>query len=254
MSDHQSGGPGGRVALVTGASRGIGRALATGLARAGWDLALLGRDRVALDATAEQCGDVRVLTLEGDVRLAADVTAAVEAAETALGPLSALVNNAGAQHVGPALELSPEHLDDIVDTNLKGAFLCSQAAGRSMLRRGGGGAIVNIASAAALVGTTGRAAYAASKAGLVMLTRTLAREWAPHRIRVNAVAPTFVDTDLGRQTLADPASRAAVVAAIPLGRVAGYDDIVPAVEYLLDDGRAGFVTGQVLAVDGGLSA
>jgi NAD(P)-dependent dehydrogenase (short-subunit alcohol dehydrogenase family) len=253
MSDH-SAASGRRVALVTGASRGIGRALATGLAGAGWDLALLGRDRTGLEATAGRCGDARVITLEGDVRRAGDVAAAVEAAEAELGPLCALVNNAGTQHVGPALELSPEHLDDIVDTNLKGAFLCAQAAGRSMLRRGSGGAIVNIASAAGLVGTTGRAAYAASKAGLIMLTRTLAREWAPHHIRVNAVAPTFVDTDLGRQTLADPAAHAAVLAAIPLGRVAGYDDILPAVEYLLDDARAGFVTGQVLAVDGGLSA
>lgn len=240
--------------LVTGASRGIGRAIATGLARAGWDLALLGRDRAGLDATAANCGDVRVVALEGDVRRAGEVTAAVEAAEAALGPLTALVNNAGTQHVGPALHLSAEHLDDIVDTNLKGAFLCAQAVGRSMLRTGSRGAIVNISSAAGLVGTTERAAYAASKAGLIMMTRALAREWAPHHIRVNAVAPTFVDTDLGRQTLADPGARASVLAAIPLGRVADYDDIVPAVDYLLDDARSGFVTGQVLAVDGGLSA
>ncbi len=245
-----------RCVAITGATRGIGRAIAHDLAEHGWRVLITGRDPQRLAEVRQECAD-RGATAHAvglDVRSGAAVAEAFQEAESVLGPITALVNNAGAQYVGPALELSSEHLDDIVDTNLKGCFTCSQALARRLVDAGRPGAVLNVASAAALVGTTERAAYAASKAGMVMLTRTLAREWAPHHIRVNAIAPTFVDTELGRQTLADPDRRAAVERAIPLGRIATYDDIMPAVRYLLDDVAAGFVTGQVVAIDGGLSA
>jgi len=241
---------------VTGATRGIGRAIAVDLATRGWNVLLLGRDTTLLDAVAGECSSQgsAVSTAAVDVRSAEGIEEAFARAESSIGPLTALVNNAGAQHVGPALELSAEHLDDIVDTNLKGSFLCAQAFARRAVSRDGTGAIVNVSSAAAIVGTTDRAAYAASKAGILMLTRTLAREWAPHRIRVNAIAPTFVDTELGRKTLADTDRREAILHSIPMKRIATYDDILPAVRFLLNDTTSGYITGQTIAIDGGLSS
>lgn len=241
--------------LVTGASRGIGRAVAVALAADGWQVALLGRDAAELARTAALCPPtVNTTIIVADIRQSIEVAEAVAGVEAELGPLSGLVSNAGVQRAGPAADLLSSDLDDIIDTNLKGAFLCAQAVGRSMIAHGHGGSIVNIASAAGVVGTTGRAAYAASKAGLIMLTRALAREWAPQGIRVNAVAPTFVDTRMGRQSLNDPATREAIIAAVPLGRIAAYDDIIPSVAFLLDRAASGFITGQVIGVDGGLSA
>jgi NAD(P)-dependent dehydrogenase (short-subunit alcohol dehydrogenase family) len=240
-----------RVAIVTGAGGGIGQAVALGLAADGWDLALVGRSRESLTATRDQLTG-RAVVLAADVRDPEKIAAAVAEAEQRLGPLDALVNNAGVQRLSPALEVTEDDWDDVLNTNLKGAFFCAQAAGRAMVRRGRG-VIVNVASAAALIAVADRAAYAASKAGLVMLTRVLALEWAPHNVRVNAIAPTFVDTDLGRQTLAEPGRREQIVGRIPLGRIASLDDVVAAVRFLIDPAASGFITGQVLAIDGGLS-
>jgi len=240
--------------MVTGAARGIGQGIATGLATDGWDLALVGRSVESLAQTTVelQATGVRTLAIAADVSRPADVARAVTDAELSLGPLDALVNSAGVQRLSPALEVTEQDWDDIMDANLKGAFFCSQAAGRVMVPRQHG-VIVSIASAAALVAFRDRAAYSASKAGLVMLTRTLALEWAPHNVRVNAVAPTFVDTELGRQTLSRPGLREQIVGRIPLGRIAQIDDVVSAVRFLLDPAASGFITGHVLPVDGGLS-
>jgi NAD(P)-dependent dehydrogenase (short-subunit alcohol dehydrogenase family) len=242
------------VAMVTGAASGIGQAVALGLAADGWDLALVGRSPDTLAATCARLPDAagRAIALAADVREPAQIAGAVAAAEQRLGPLDALVNNAGVQRLSPALEVTESDWDDVLDTNLKGAFFCAQAAGRAMVPRRRG-VIVNISSAAALVALADRAAYAASKAGLVMLTQVLALEWARHDIRVNAIAPTFVDTELGRQTLSQPGQREQIVGRIPLGRIASLDDVVAAVRFLIDPAAAGFITGQVLAVDGGLS-
>jgi NAD(P)-dependent dehydrogenase (short-subunit alcohol dehydrogenase family) len=237
--------------MATGAGGGIGQAVALALSADGWDVALVGRSRDALAATRDQLTG-RAAVLAADVRDPQQVADAVAEAERRLGPLDALVNNAGVQRLSPALEVTEADWDDVLDTNLKGAFFCAQAAGRAMVPRGRG-VIVNMASAAALVAVADRAAYAAAKAGLIMLTRVLALEWAPHNVRVNAVAPTFVDTDLGRQTLAQPGRREQIVGRIPLGRIASLGDVVSAVRFLIDPAASGFITGQVLAVDGGLS-
>jgi NAD(P)-dependent dehydrogenase (short-subunit alcohol dehydrogenase family) len=237
--------------MVTGAGGGIGQAVALALGADGWDVALVGRSRDALVATRDQLTG-RAAVLAADVRDPRQVADAVAEADRRLGPLDALVNNAGVQRLSPALEVTEADWDDVLDTNLKGAFFCAQAAGRAMVPRGRG-VIVNMASAAALVAVADRAAYAAAKAGLIMLTRVLALEWAPHGVRVNAVAPTFVDTDLGRQTLAQPGRREQILGRIPLGRIASLDDVVSAVRFLIDPAASGFITGQVLAVDGGLS-
>jgi NAD(P)-dependent dehydrogenase (short-subunit alcohol dehydrogenase family) len=242
------------VALVTGAGAGIGRGVALALASDGWDVAVAGRSPDRLGETAAEIEKIgtRGVAMPMDVRGPSAVADAVTMIERQLGPIEALVNNAGIQRLSAAVDVTEADWDDVLDTNLKGAFFCAQAVGRGMLARGSG-AIVNIASAAALVAVADRAAYAASKAGLVMLTKVLALEWAPRGVRVNAVAPTFVDTALGRATLGQSGQRAEIVGRIPLGRLAEITDVVAATRFLLDAEASGFITGHVLAVDGGLS-
>lgn len=243
-----------RVAMVTGAAGGIGQAIAMGLAADGWGLALVGRSPGPLAATRDRLSatGTPAITLVADVRRPDEIARAVADAELRLGTLDALVNNAGVQRLSPALEVTESDWDDVLDTNLKGAFFCAQAAGRVMIQRNRG-VIVNVASAAAIVAFADRAAYSASKAGLVMLTRTLALEWAAYNVRVNAIAPTFVDTRLGRQTLSRPGMREQILGRIPMGRLAHLDDVVSAVRFLVDPAASGFITGHVLAIDGGLS-
>jgi NAD(P)-dependent dehydrogenase (short-subunit alcohol dehydrogenase family) len=243
------------TAIVTGAGRGIGRAIATRLAEDGWDIGLLGRTIDDLETTAVtvRATGQRASVATVDVRARTDVVDAVRTVESRLGPVDVLVNNAGVQRLSPAIDVDEEDWDSVLDTNLKGAFLCMQAVGRSMLERRHG-SIVNIASVAGLVAVADRAAYAASKAGLLMLTRVCAVEWATAGVRVNAVAPTFVETELGLQTLDQPGMRSRITERIPMGRLAGPDDVVGAVRFLLDDDSAGFVTGEVITVDGGLRA
>jgi NAD(P)-dependent dehydrogenase (short-subunit alcohol dehydrogenase family) len=192
------------------------------------------------------------VAIPADVRSPGAIADAVTEIERQLGPIGALVNNAGIQRLSAAVDVTETDWDDVLDTNLKGAFFCAQAVGRGMVARGSG-VIVNIASAAALVAVADRAAYGASKAGLVMLTKVLALEWAPYGVRVNAVAPTFVDTALGRATLDQPGSKEEIVGRIPLGRLAESTDVVAAIRFLLDADASGFITGHVLTVDGGLS-
>jgi NAD(P)-dependent dehydrogenase (short-subunit alcohol dehydrogenase family) len=238
------------TALVTGAGRGIGRAVALGLAADGWDLALFGRSGAALDdvrKSIENDGG-RAQAISGDITVVAEIAEAVAQFETSLGPIEVLVNNAGVQRLSPATEVTESDWDDILDTNLKGAFFCAQAVGRAMISRGRG-SIINVGSAAGILAVADRAAYASSKAGLAMMTKVLALEWAPHQVRVNAIAPTFVATDMGRLTLDGPGGQQ-IIDRIPLGRIASEADVVGAVRYLID---AGFVTGQVLGIDGGIT-
>jgi 2-deoxy-D-gluconate 3-dehydrogenase len=173
----------------------------------------------------------------------------VEEAEERLGPLHILVNNAGINLPRPALEVTEEEWDLVLDTNLKGLFFAAQAAGRRMVERRYG-RIVNMASQMGFVGFYFRAAYCASKAGVVNLTRVLAVEWAPYGVTVNAVAPTFVETPMTRGMLEDPWFREEVLRRIPMGRLADPQDVVDAVRYLASDAAA-MVTGHTLLVDGG---
>lgn len=243
------------VAVVTGAGRGLGEAIAVDLAAAGWDLGLVARRRDQLDRVADRASrnGARVTAVRADVRDREDIQAAFGTVAETLDGIDALVNNAGVQRVGPAIEVTGDDWDTIIATNLTGTFNCMQAAVPRMVERGGG-AIVNIGSVAGLVAVADRAPYAASKAGLLMLTRACAVEWASLGIRVNAVSPTFVDTDLARQTLDQPGAREKILNRIPLGRLATTADVSAAVAFLLDDDRAGFVTGENLTVDGGFRA
>ena len=183
----------GQVALVTGSSRGIGAGIAVQLANAGAEVAITARRVASLEKTQrviEELGP-RVLPLPLEVTDLESIRTAVDRTERELGPISILVNNAGTNLPGPALDVSPEDWDTMFDTNLRGLFFCSQMTAKYMIPRRRG-KIINIASVAGLVAVPERAPYAASKAGVIMLTRNLAYEWAEHNITVNAVAPTFV--------------------------------------------------------------
>ena len=247
----------GRVAVVTGSGSGIGRTLALGLAEAGADVVvtdLPGREADAAGTvkSVERVGR-RAVALELDVRRVESIARMADAAQAALGRVDLLVNNAGVIVRGPALELTEAQWDEVIDVNLKGAFFTSQAVARAMVEQGGGGAIVNVASVMGRVGSPGRTAYTASKAGLINLTRTLAAEWAPHDVRVNAIGPTFVVTPLTQALFDDAEFQAWYLARQPLQRFGRPEDLVGATVFLLSDASS-LVTGETLMVDGGWTA
>ncbi|MDR5710269.1 MAG: glucose 1-dehydrogenase [Armatimonadota bacterium] len=241
----------GRRALVTGASRGLGEAIAVGLAEAGAHVAVAGRSRLDLERVARRIQELgqKAVVVQADVTRVQDVQRMVAEAEERLGPLHILVNNAGINLPRPALEVTEDEWDLVLDTNLKGLFFTAQAVGRRMVERRYG-RIVNMASQMGFVGFYFRAAYCASKAGVVNLTRVLAVEWAPYGVTVNAVAPTFIETPMTRRMLEDPWFREEVLRRIPMGRLADPQDVVGAVLYLASDAAA-MVTGHTLLVDGG---
>ncbi|MGE5765697.1 MAG: SDR family NAD(P)-dependent oxidoreductase [Bacteroidota bacterium] len=244
----------GRVALVTGASSGLGRHAARTLAAAGATVALAARRAGPLAALAREIADAggRAAAFDLDVTDTASVNNCVAAAERELGPLAILVNNAGIADTRPALEVIEADWDRVVDTNLKGAWLVAQAVAARMVRHGQGGAIVNMASILGLGGTGQVPAYCASKGGLVNLTRALAVEWARHGIRVNALAPGYVETEINRDFLAGEAGEA-LLKRVPLRRFGTPQDLDGALLLLAADaGR--YITGSVVVIDGGQSA
>jgi NAD(P)-dependent dehydrogenase (short-subunit alcohol dehydrogenase family) len=240
----------GRLALVTGAGRGIGAACALGLAEAGADLVLVSRSREELAQVAERVEAIgrRAQVAPCDVTSAGDVRGVAEEA----GHVDILVNSAGTNVPEPFLDVSEQSFDALIAVNLKGTFLMSQAIGRSMAARGEG-SIVNISSQMGHVGGINRTAYCASKHGVEGLTKAMALDLAPQGVRVNSVAPTFIETPMTRPFLADPEFYADTVRRIPLGRVGHVDDVVGAVVYLASP-AASLVTGTSLHVDGGYTA
>jgi NAD(P)-dependent dehydrogenase (short-subunit alcohol dehydrogenase family) len=240
----------GRKAIVTGASRGIGVALAVGLARFGADVAICARDLAALEPTRQQVEATgrQAVPFALDVRETAAIAPAIEQAVAALGGLDILINNAGVEQVRPSLEVDEALWDKIVDTNLKGAFFCAQAAARRMAR----GAIVNVCSLTSGVGVPTAVPYGSSKSGLLGMTRALAAEWAPD-IRVNAIGPGYFRTELTEVFYQDPTWCAKMLEKIPAGRFGALDDLIGATVFLCSD-AARYVTGQLLYIDGGYMA
>ena len=237
----------GRVAFVTGGTRGIGRAIAQRLRAAGAKVAITGRDAERAQAAAAELGD-GVAGFGCEMADADQVEAAIAGAEAALGPIDILVNNAGLARDQIVLRMSEADWDTVLDANLKGAFLTIRAVVKGMMKRKAG-RIVNVGSVVGLIGNKGQANYAASKAGLIGLTKSVAREYASRNILVNCVAPGFIETDM---TDALPVeARASLLQQIALGRLGRPEDIAGTVLFLVSD-LAGYVTGQVLVVDGGM--
>jgi 3-oxoacyl-[acyl-carrier protein] reductase len=238
----------GQVALVTGASRGIGLAVAGALAAAGARVAALARAQDRAQAAADGLPGAGHLGVACDVADAPSVDATVKQVEEELGSLDILVNNAGVTADNILVRLGDDEWDRVLDTNLKGAFHMMRAAGRGMMRRRSG-RIINITSVVGLTGNKGQANYAASKAGLVGLTKTVARELAARGVLCNAVAPGFIDTDMTAR-LGEEA-RAALTAQIGLGRLGTATDVAGVVRFLAGP-DASYITGQVIVVDGGM--
>lgn len=241
----------GRVALVTGSTRGIGRAIATALASAGARVAVTGRDQgkadeAAAEITAATGGEVRGYA--ADVSEVAQATALVERVEKDFGQLDILVNNAGLTRDNLLMRLKDDDWDAVLNANLRGAFATCRAASRGMMKRRWG-RIINVASVVGLIGNKGQANYAASKAGLIGMTKSIAKELASRNILANVIAPGFIETDM--TAAMTPEARATMSAGIPLERLGTPDDIAGMVVVLASD-LTGYVTGQVLVVDGGL--
>jgi len=238
----------GKTALVTGGSRGIGLAIGRALAAGGARVALVARNGEAAAAAAAALPGEGHGGFACDVSDAASVQAMVQAVESAMGDVQILVNNAGVTRDGLVVRMKDEDWDEVIDINLKGAFYLTRAVAKGMMRRREG-VILNITSVVGLMGNAGQANYAASKAGMLGLTMSVARELAPRGVRVNAIAPGYITTDMTAGMTDD--QKEALQGQIPLGRLGAPEDIAHAARFLAGPG-ATYITGQVLTVDGGM--
>jgi 2-deoxy-D-gluconate 3-dehydrogenase len=244
----------GRVAIVTGASRGLGRAMALALAEAGADVALAARSQPDLDETARLVRGTgrRALAIATDVSVYAQVEGLVARTVGELGGLHVVVNNSGIARVAPVAQMSPEDFRATLDVNLVGVFNGCRAAAAHLINQKSG-KIVNVASVLGQVGLPGYSAYAASKSGVMGFTRALAAEWARHSIQVNAVAPGWFVTDMNAEAFGDPRVSERLLRDVPARRTGRLEEIGPLVVYLAS-AASDFMTGQTLFLDGGQSA
>ena len=242
----------GKTAVVTGGSRGIGRAVCLELARGGANVVLCyaGNEAAANDtiAACEALG-AKALAIRCNVAEAGEVKALMDAAVKTFGRIDILVNNAGITRDGLLMMMKDEDFDAVINANLKGTFLCMKAVSRLMMRQRYG-RIVNLSSVVGLRGNAGQVNYAASKAGVVGMTKSLAKELASRGVTVNAVAPGFIETDM-TAAMTD-AAKAATLASIPMQKLGAPEDVARAVAFLASD-EAAYITGQILAVDGGMA-
>jgi NAD(P)-dependent dehydrogenase (short-subunit alcohol dehydrogenase family) len=244
----------GKRALVTGGSRSIGRAIAIALAREGADVAVnYKRHREAAEEVVKAVTEYgrRSIAIQASTDSRADVEHMAEEADRFLDGIDILVNNAGVLKRTPFLEITEDEWDWTLDTNLKGYFMVGQAVARRMIGREINGTIINMSSAGQAVAAPNLTHYCVAKAGIEMLTKQMALELAPHKIRVNALAPGLIETDLNRQDIADPAFRESRMARIPLQLIGVPEDVVGAVVFLANDEESRLVTGASIFIDGG---
>jgi NAD(P)-dependent dehydrogenase (short-subunit alcohol dehydrogenase family) len=242
----------GKVALVTGGARGLGKTMATALAEAGAHIALAGRSKETCQEAAASIASATGRTARGfaaDVTKLADVERLAADVEQAFGRIDILVNNAGINIRGPIQQLTEADWDAVVDTNLKGPFLCARAIGPGMVSRGWG-RVINLGSVLGVIALPGRAPYASSKAGIINLTRVLALEWAGTGVTANAICPGAFATEMNRSLLDDPVKYKEFVAQIPMGRWGELEELTGAVVFLASEASS-YVTGTPLFVDGG---
>ncbi len=243
-----------RVAIVTGSGRGIGKAIALGLAEAGADVVVLARTAADVEKTAEEVRALgrKALALPTDVRVTDQISAMVETTLKEFGHIDILVNNAGAAFLAPTLGLSEGGWDALIRENLKTPFLCSKAAAPAMIKQGGG-RIINISSTEGVRSAATTAAYAAAKAGVINLTRSLAVEWAQYHIRVNVICPGFIENPGLPEALQGNTGLQEKLSRVPLKRMGRQEDIVGGVIYLASD-ASDYVTGANVIIDGGLTS
>ena len=244
----------GKRVLVTGGSKGIGAEAAIVLAQAGADVAIAGRDREGLHATAAlvEAAGRRCVMIEADMRTADGPRQAAQAALDAFGAVDILVNNAGIARIAPILESPLADWEETIAVNLRAPYLLAQALAPQMIAQSGG-KIINVSSQAGVVAIEGHAAYAASKGGLNMLTKVMALEWGGHNIQVNAVAPTVILTPMGTQVWGDPAKAAPMLAKIPLRRFGQPVEVADLIIFLASS-ASDLITGETILIDGGYTA
>jgi NAD(P)-dependent dehydrogenase (short-subunit alcohol dehydrogenase family) len=244
----------GKKVLVTGGSKGIGKDIALAFAKQGADVVITGRNEADLVSTTNELKRIHpnAFYLKADIQDIQSVHEMVDNAVSTLGNIDILINNAGINIAKPALEVTEKDWNQVIDTNLKGTFFCAQRVGKHMIEQGGG-KIINMASQMAFVGYIKRSVYCSSKGGAVQLTKALAVEWAPYNVRVNAMAPTFIETDFTKEMFEDEEFYQDVVSRIPLGKLAQPSDVTGAVLFLASD-LAQFITGETIKVDGGWTA
>lgn len=241
----------GKIAVVTGASRGLGRAIAVALAQAGATVTLAARSKPDLEETAHIITRLgrRVEVIPTDVSVYASVEALMDRTVRDLGRLDIVVNNSGIAKVAPLAEMSPPDWKDVIDVNLTGVFNGCRAAARHLFATGAG-KVINLASVLGAVGLSGYTAYAASKGGVIALTRTLGVEWARHNVQVNAIAPGWFVTEMNEAAFADPRVRDRLLRDVPARRTGRLDEIGPLAVYLASP-ASDFMTGQTIFLDGG---
>ena len=241
----------GKVSLVTGASRGLGRAYALTLAHAGSDLIIISRNKKELQSLKNELSraGTKIHVLPGDISNLREIPGLVQRSVEEFGRIDILINNAGRNIRKPILELTEEDLKNVIDLNLMSVFLMSQHVGRQMIQQGGG-KIIMVASLSSFIGLPNISIYGASKGGIVSLTKAFATEWAKHRINVNAIAPGYFETEMTSALFKDKKKLDWILSRIPLGRTGAPEDLAGVLLFLASS-ASDYVTGQVIAVDGG---